>query len=253
MIACINPKYSELNGFIKAIPYIFSSSGETIQSGRNIIKTFKVNGLVINVKSFKVPILPNRIIYKYFRKSKAQRSYQYAQLLQDKGVNTPEPIAYIEISKRGLFTESYYISIHEPVDGTMKDIYGQSDEENKKLIKSFTDYTACLHEKGVFHKDYSPGNILYKNIGNSYEFYLVDLNRIKFRKINLFDSCKSFARIKINKSTREFIATEYALKRNYSQRLCIKLIGYYNRAFWKRHLQRHPENMLNYRINQYEK
>lgn len=242
MTVYVNPKYIEIEGFIKAIPYIFPKSGEVIQSGRNTIKTIKVNGLVINVKSFKIPILVNKIAYKYFRKSKAERSYKYAHILQEKGINTPEPVGYIEKNRNGLFTESYYISIHEQAEGTMKDIYELPVKESEELIRSFTNYTASLHKKGVFHKDYSPGNILYKKTEKGYDFYLVDINRIQFKKLNLFDSCKSFSRIKLDRQTQGLIAAEYSQKRNYNMFLCDFFISYFNRIFWKKHLLRHPES-----------
>jgi serine/threonine protein kinase len=249
MVLRINPQYVDLEGFIQAIPYIFHISGEIIHTGRNTVKVFNINGLAINVKSFKMPILLNRIVYKYFRKSKAERSYEYAHRLRSKGIDTPCPIAYIEQSKDGLYTQSYYISVHELADGTMKDIYKHSAGGNRHLIKSFTKYTASLHKKGVFHKDYSPGNILYKKTASGYMFNLVDLNRIRFKKITLFNGCKSFARIRINESMKEFIVTEYASEMNYNRHLCKILIGYYNRIFWKKHLQRHPEYVLNRVIN----
>jgi hypothetical protein len=43
-----------------------------------------------------VPHLINKIVYKKFRKSKARRSYEYATLLLDKGIGTPQPIAFLE-------------------------------------------------------------------------------------------------------------------------------------------------------------
>lgn len=242
MTIYVNPKYSEIEGFIKEMPFIFPKSGDVIHSGRNTVKKIKVNGLVINIKSFKIPILINRIIYKYFRKSKAERSFKYAHTLLKMGIKTPEPIGYIEKSKNGLFTESYYISVHEEVQGTMKDIYNLPTNKGEELIKSFTDYTAYLHKKGVFHKDYSPGNILYKKVEQNYHFFLVDLNRIKFKTLSLFDSCKSFSRIKLDQQRLRLIVTQYSKRRNYNIFLCDLFINYFNRTFWKRHLIRHPEN-----------
>lgn len=237
----INPKYGELTPFINALPEIFPKFGDVIYEGRNIIKVFKVNGIYVNVKSFKKPVFINQVVYKYFRSSKAERSFKYAVRILERNVNTPEPIAYIEMDKNGLFSQSYYISIHETVDGTMKDIYNQTAEESKDLVKAFTLFTAELHSKGIFHKDYSPGNILYKKTGNSYEFFLVDLNRMKFKRINVFDSCKSFCKIRIDNKTQNYIAKEYSRIRNYNIIICEKLISFYNRLFWKKYLYRHPE------------
>ena len=238
----INGKYSELQPFIRELPSLFSTFGDVLYEGRNTIKVFKVNDMLINVKSFKNPIFINRVVYRFFRKSKAERSFNYALRLLDRNVNTPEPVAYVEILENGLFTRSYYVSVHEIVDGTMKDIYHQSADESRDLVKAFTLFTARLHDKGIFHKDYSPGNILYRKNVAGYEFLLVDLNRIKFKRMNIFDSCRSFCKIRIDVNMQNFIAKEYAKVRKFNKNICQALINYYNRLFWKKYLVRHPDN-----------
>ena len=76
---------------------VFNTSGILFGDGqRNKIKLFELEGKTINIKSFKVPNLINKIAYKYFRKSKARRSFEYATTLLEKGIGTPQPIAYFE-------------------------------------------------------------------------------------------------------------------------------------------------------------
>ncbi|WP_029904656.1 lipopolysaccharide kinase InaA family protein [Prevotella sp. 10(H)] len=237
----INPGYSELLDFIYSVPEIFSQEGEMIYNARNTIKVFHVNGYDINVKSFKKPIWINRFVYKYLRKSKAERSFLNALTILERGIKTPKPIAYIEIYKNRLLAQSYYISIHEKVEGTMKEVYNQTEEESKELIQAFTMFTAEIHKKGIFHKDYSPGNILYKTTDKGYEFYLVDLNRMSFKNINMMDSCRSFSRLKANDDTLNYIGEEYSKVRKYDEKICQNLIQLYNRRFWKKYLLRHPE------------
>ncbi|NDV79071.1 lipopolysaccharide kinase InaA family protein [Dysgonomonas sp. 511] len=243
----INPQYTHIQDFLYSLPDTFSHQGRLEYQGRNTIKVFDINGLSVNVKSFKKPLLINRFAYKYIRKSKAERSYLNAIEVLRRGVLTPQPIAYIEKSKNGLIADSYYISVHEPVNGTMKEIYKQQDEEsNKKLLQAFTLFTAELHKKGIFHKDYSPGNILFKITETGYEFYLVDLNRMSFKKINILDSCRSFSRLRADEDTLNYIGEEYSKVRKYDEKSCQKLIQLYNQRFWKKHLVRHPESMYEF-------
>jgi len=75
----------------------FGHTGETFWKKRNTIKIFDLGDEKWNVKSFQVPHLINRFAYKYVRKSKARRSFEHAEILLDKGIKTPKPIAYIEI------------------------------------------------------------------------------------------------------------------------------------------------------------
>jgi len=57
----------------------FDTKGENFgNQDRNSLKLFDLKGLTVNVKSFKVPNAINQIAYKFFRKSKAERSYKYA-------------------------------------------------------------------------------------------------------------------------------------------------------------------------------
>ena len=49
------------------------------------------------------------------------------------------------------------------------------------LVPAFASEIWRLHQAGVWHKDFSPGNILYTiSPDGRYEFHYVDLNRMKF-------------------------------------------------------------------------
>ncbi len=75
----------------------FEFEGEPLDNGeRNSIKIFDLKDKKLNIKSFKVPNVINRITYRFFRKSKAERSFKYAQYLLSKNIGTPTPYAYAE-------------------------------------------------------------------------------------------------------------------------------------------------------------
>ena len=50
---------------------------------------------------------------------------------------------------------------------------------------AFGRYTCKLHDLGVLHRDYSPGNILVVPSAPAYRFELVDLNRMSFGALSL--------------------------------------------------------------------
>ena len=58
-------------------------------------------------KSFKKPNFFNRIVYSFFRDSKAKKSYMYAKKI---GHFTPKPIGYIEFYENKLLSESFFVS-----------------------------------------------------------------------------------------------------------------------------------------------
>ena len=80
---------------LQALLENFEQQGRMLSDGsRNQIKIFQLDRDEVAIKAFKVPNLINKVAYKFLRKSKAQRSFEYAQQLLSKGVLTPKPIAY---------------------------------------------------------------------------------------------------------------------------------------------------------------
>lgn len=50
------------------------------------------------------------VIYTFFRRSKARRSYEHAVRLRALGIDSPEPIAWSEYRRHGLLSDTYYVS-----------------------------------------------------------------------------------------------------------------------------------------------
>jgi len=238
----INEDYGALKSFIEDLPMSFLRSGEVVYSARNIIKTFEVDGLKLNVKSFKKPLFINQVAYATCRKSKARRSYEYAFHLKENGFKTPDPVAYMELKETGLLKYSLYISIHEEFDGMMRELYSGEIKGREELLLQFARYTADLHEKKILHLDYSSGNILYKNeIKNEYSFYLVDLNRMKFDKpIDINTACFNFRRLWGSDEMISFIVKEYARMRDFDEETCLRKTFEYRKKFWDTFSKQHP-------------
>ena len=197
----------KIDGFIES----FENSGASIKDSRNKLKLFDLGSEVVNIKSFKVPNLINQIIYKYFRKGKAQRSFEYANTLLEMGIGTPMPIAYYEFSTSLLFKKSFYISAQLECDLTYRELIRDLNFPNhEQILREFTQFTFQLHEKGIHFLDHSPGNTLIKSNGNHYEFYLVDLNRMKFGAMSLKTRIENFARLTKEKMLVEIMSDEYA-------------------------------------------
>ncbi len=197
----------EIDDFIES----FDSSGEQIKDARNKLKLFQLNDKVVNIKSFKIPNLINQIVYKFFRKGKAQRSFEYAEKLTQLGIGTPQPIAYYENSSGLLFKRSFYVSEHFEYDLTYRELSRNLNyPDHEKILRAFTRFTYKLHEKGIHFLDHSPGNTLIKKSGNDYDFYLVDLNRMNFGTIDFETRIKNFSRLTKHKSIVEVMSDEYA-------------------------------------------
>lgn len=198
-----------LNDIIKN----FDSQGEIFgNQDRNTLKLFELVNLVLNVKSFRIPNLVNQIAYKFFRKSKAQRSFEFANKLLDLNIGTPTPIAYYELKTPVLFRESYYISQHLDYDITYRELTTNFEyPDYEKILRAFTRFTYNLHNKGVNFLDHSPGNTLIKKVGQEYKFFLVDLNRMKFESMDFLTRMKNMSKLTIHRHIIEIMSDEYAL------------------------------------------
>lgn len=230
-----NPDYRHLETFVNALCTRFDREGETIHKGRNEIKVFDCDGQPINVKRFRIPHLANRVIYTFFRKPKAERSFVHALKLRQAGVGTPDPVAFILEYKGGLLHYSYFVSLQITGYDTMYGIGKTPFEANEKTLAAFARFTAEIHEKGIYHKDYSPGNILRKDIEGGTDFRLVDINRMVFGNVTVRKGCANFARLWGKEDVFRCIAREYAAARKADVRQCTRWVLYFRNKFWKRY------------------
>jgi hypothetical protein len=190
-----------------------SAEGTVISKGRNIIKTFTVNEDQVDIKSFKIPNIINKVAYRYIRKSKARRSFEYANILLSKNIGTPEPLAWYEETLPFSLRRSYYASRHLEADLTFRQLILIPDyPDHENILRQFTHFCFELHEKGIEFLDHSPGNTLIKKEpGNKYSFYLVDLNRMHFRESMTFEQrMYNLRRLTPKKDMIEIMSNEYA-------------------------------------------
>ena len=208
----IHDNFKNHETFLDDIITNYDIKGEDFgNQDRNSLKLFKLEGKTLNVKSFRIPNLVNQIAYRFFRKSKAQRSFEYAKQLQSLNIGTPQPIAYYEFKSWFLFKKSFYISEQLDCDLTYRELTTDFNFPNHEaILRAFTRFTYDLHEKQVKFLDHSPGNTLIKKEGEDYQFYLVDLNRMEFKPLDLEERIKNFAKLTTHKSLIEVMSDEYA-------------------------------------------
>ncbi len=206
----IDQNYLHLENPLKNIETIFSSHDESVHEARNVLKIIDIDGVSTVVKYFKIPHLLNKGVYTFFRKSKAYKSYHNAQYLRSLGVETPEPIALFEFFKNSLLDESYFVAKEFKYDFDIRKVLLEEPKEKVQILKEFAHFTFDLHQKGIWHSDYSPGNILIKKVGESYTFSIVDINRMKFKNISDYDGLENFNKLWASEDELTIIATVYA-------------------------------------------
>lgn len=218
----------EFKNFILNIRDYFNKSTDSIHKARNEIKIINTQERNFVVKSFKIPHLLNKIIYTFFKDSKAKKSYNNSLKTIE---FTPKPIGYIEFQEYGLIDESYFISEHFDYDFTIREpLLNANFEEKEEVFKSFALFTLKLHDKNIFHLDYSPGNILIKKEDGHYIFKIVDINRMEFKSLSLDDRLKNFSKLWAKDDDLKIIIKEYARLMNENESNCIKIALKYSQA-----------------------
>lgn len=201
------------NGFaLRDFEEDFFQNQNILNDDRNIIKVMKLGEVETVVKSFKTPNLFQAIIYKFFRKSKAKRSFENSKLLKSRGVNVPEPLGYIEVFDRYRLRQCYFISSKLNFNFTLDAATDKKIDGYKDILSDFIHFTYDLHKKNVMHLDYGVGNICIKKTRNGYDFYLIDLNRLKEGIVSPKKGIKNLARISNDPEIVKIFADAYAKK-----------------------------------------
>jgi hypothetical protein len=217
----VNKNFMDFEGFLLDIRGRFAQGDSTIHKARNELKIIKYHDRQTVVKSFKTPHLLNRFIYTFFRDTKAKKSYEYSLRLGD---FTPKPIGYIEFYSSYLFKDSYFVSEKFEYDFTIREpLLDDNFEDKQNILKAFARFTFDLHNAGIFHHDYSPGNILIKKTNLCYEFKVVDINRMKFYTLDLDDRLKNFSKLWMSDTDMTIVASEYARLIGKDKTLCIDM------------------------------
>jgi len=231
----IHSKYSQVAEKLKGVLHNFDTLGEYVTKGeRNVIKMVQLEGTSFNIKKFKTPNVFQSLVYEFLRKSKAKRSFEYASKLIGSEIKTPFPVAYLERFSFGL-KESFYVSEHVNYDFDFRElIHNPEFKKRTEVLKQFTHFTFKLHESGVNFLDHSPGNTLILETGkNKFDFYLIDLNRMRFEPMDFKKRMCNFRRLWLSKTMIKIMAKKYAELYGKTYEETHDLMSKYSRKFQK--------------------
>ena len=199
------PEYISL---LKNIREYFKDSHDSIHKARNEIKILEFENQKLVVKAFKIPNFINKIVYTFFRGTKAKKSYENSVRISK---FVPQAVGYIEFRKFGLLSDSYFISEQFEYDFTIREVItGAEFKDRENIFRELAKFTFLLHEDGILHKDYSPGNILIKADKDAYEFKIVDINRMEFKDLNVDERLKNFSQLWAKDDDLKIVIDEYS-------------------------------------------
>lgn len=233
----INPKYEGLREWLKTMPERFESEGREIYNLRNVIKVMDApGGLMLNVKRYHKPRFPNSLVYSLgLRKAKGRRAFEYPEQLQAAGIDTPEPVAYIEQRSGGILGFSFFVSIQCDYGHTMYEVANGRTSDYAPLMEALGQYSARIHDARILHLDYTPGNILWKQDSHGlYHFCLVDINRMRFNKeVGMLKGCENLKKMWGSKELISIMVRSYAVARGFDANTCEEVVMRLRRNFWR--------------------
>ncbi|GAB3650082.1 hypothetical protein GCM10028791_16810 [Echinicola sediminis] len=205
----VHPHFEHLREYIKEIPEKFNDRGELIYDLRNHVRVDEVEGVKIVIKSFRKIYLANKFIYAFFRPTKASRAYEYALILKEKGIQTPQPIAYIDCMQNGMLKSGYFVALF--TDYRPLSSFNFEDQMmTKQLLDNLSRFTYKLHREGIYHEDYTLDNILFLENKEGYDFALIDNNRMKLIPVNEKMAAKNLGRLGLAPEMMTYLIRKYA-------------------------------------------
>ena len=230
-------KEERYNELLKKIREYFVDAELSIHKARNEIKVISFSGQNLVVKSFKIPNIINKFVYTFFKDSKARKSYRNSIKIID---FVPKPIGYIEFKKFGLLDESYFVSENFEYDFTIREPLLDPNFDNKeKIFREFAKFSYDLHQKDIYHLDYSPGNILIKKQNDDFVFKIVDINRMQFKTLSLNERLKNFSKLWAKDEDLEIIVKAYAELIHGDEKLCVaKALAYSQDHKYKKNIKK---------------
>ena len=218
MKCVIADSYQHHAAFIRQIPERFAQGeGGVVYAKRNEVRRFEHQGQVFIVKRYKRPHIFQRLVYTFFRKSKAARAYLFAHEFRRRGIDTPAAIAYLETTEHGLFSIGYFVCEECRWREAALDLRERQDFD-RSLGRAVMQQVVLMHSCGVLHGDLNLTNFLYQqDADHHYRFMMIDTNRSHFCDgYPSDDEClKNMVRLTHRRDLYEDLVRRYALLRGW--------------------------------------
>jgi tRNA A-37 threonylcarbamoyl transferase component Bud32 len=117
-----------------------------------------------------------------FRGPKARMEYDRLRALADRGIATIEPLAWGRFESRwpkGSFLITRAIEGTTPLDTYLEMAALPPFQRRRLFTQALAEFVRKLHDAGVAHPDFHPGNILVRDDGDRWQFYLIDVHDVR--------------------------------------------------------------------------
>ena len=210
--------YRQYADFLERIPRLFSQGeGTVVYQQRNEVRRMEHQGKTFIVKRYKRANPVQQVVYTFFRKTKAERAFLFAQTFRERGIDTPHEIAYLETSEHGLFTVGYFVCEECTWRDAALDLR-EAEIFDRPLGRAVMEHVALMHSRGVLHGDLNLTNFLYQQREDGgYAFKMIDTNRSRFTEGMPADGecLKNLVRLTHRRDLYEYLMSQYAAIRGW--------------------------------------
>ncbi len=135
-----------------------------------------------------VLINAKQIAQALFRTHKSQKAWRIANILLQKGILTPQPVAFFRRRARGVPDEFVLLTEGIPSGLSLRQYVrqwldaqpkGERVKLKRRLIRGVAEFLASLHLAGVYHGDLTANNIFIELREDDVRVYLIDLDSVR--------------------------------------------------------------------------
>ncbi|MBQ9645714.1 MAG: hypothetical protein IJV24_05090 [Prevotella sp.] len=219
MKVIIDPSFRSQADYISQIPAMLQrGEGELVYEGRNRVARFRYDGLSLMAKQFKRVNFTQQIVYTFWRQTKAERAYLFAETFRQRGIATPQRVAYMEQRQGGLFAVGYFVSIEAEGKETHL-LLREVKDFSHTLADAVARQVVMMHSRGILHGDLNLSNFLCTEAHDGYRFTMIDINRSHFTEGWPTDEqcLKNLVRLTHRRDLYEYLLRSYARQRGWSE------------------------------------
>jgi len=133
--------------------------------GNVIVKTYTRGGLIHHF---------NKNRYVGIGETRSEQEFKFLKLASNIGVHVPEPVVAAYCGKP--FYRAWLVLKEIENAQTLADIYMQDFERGQKLTEKLNGQVIKLIQKGIYHVDFHPGNVI---VNPADDLYIIDFDKAR--------------------------------------------------------------------------
>jgi len=196
-----------------------STDAERVREARNLTVTTTLAGRRVWVKIFRPAGAMSWLQYA-LRRGKAVAAWNAAFALRSQDLRSPRPLWGLRRRGRCGGAIGMLAVEDEPNSVNLDELLTANGEDQAHLLHSLGQFVGRVHTAGFLHRDLRRSNILVRDLGDHFEFALLDVNRLqRYRRLTAGLRLRELERLRLTGPAGKFFFNGYAPRAKDAQRL----------------------------------